>query len=574
MANRLGPAIVGIASLALSACSGGTHGGGALPSAPARDTRTGSATFVIKVPSQSASSHGARRPQYVSPATQSIVIDISGPTNVDETAGLTTSSSGCTSSLASTICTLTVPGLSPGNYTATLTTYDGYNAGTNTATGNVLSAAQDIAFTVTEGEDNDITLTLSGVPTSTVIVADDDLAESTGSNAYALLGQGARTFIAESLDADGDIIAGPGAPTFTISSTGSLSVAITQPTDSAPNAFTVAAPSTFSTSTATVKATPSFAGQATNGCTQSGADCTAASMTMSMEFVLYVANHASNNVTAYDQNGNQISLPSGAFSELATICNPAFCVYSIAYDPHNGLLYVGTSEGSEMTAFDQYGKEQTTTGSWSGLGVPSAIAFDPGNDYLYVTNEVSGVHDVTYYDESGDLEGTFGGSDLNQPQGIAYDANSYPTGTALLYVTDERSSGTNVKAFTQTGTLETLSGSFTTDYPFGILYNPNITSSSSNGYIYVAEPVDNAVKVFDESGAENGAFEPTSTGLNDPQALALGGNPQGCSDFGCLFVANTGNNTITEYDAFHGTKITTSGSFPNLDGPYGIAVVP
>ena len=63
-----------------------------------------------------------------------MTLAITGPTTVNQTAALTPTSGGCASTLASTQCTLQVA-LTPGSYTATLSTYDGYNAGTQTATG-------------------------------------------------------------------------------------------------------------------------------------------------------------------------------------------------------------------------------------------------------------------------------------------------------------------------------------------------------------------------------------------------------------------------------------------------------
>lgn len=63
--------------------------------------------LTIKVPNASSTQSTERRPQYVSPATQSMTVAISGPTDVNETANLTPTSSGCASTLASTLCTLT-----------------------------------------------------------------------------------------------------------------------------------------------------------------------------------------------------------------------------------------------------------------------------------------------------------------------------------------------------------------------------------------------------------------------------------------------------------------------------------
>jgi hypothetical protein len=238
------------------------------------------------------------RPQYLSDATQSITIDISGPTNYTATANLTVNSSGCTSTLASTICTLSVPGLLPGDYTATLTTYDQTGG-----TGNVLSSAQAVAFTITAGQSNNIDISLSGAPVSTLVVPVGVFTESNGTGGYDLIGLGAHRFVVETLDADNNIIAGPGAPTFTVGSTsGSLGVTVVAPKTTSPNEFSVTPPSSYSASTASFTVTPTFAGQQTNGCTLTGASCTGASVNVDMKQMLAVANNGTvpGNVSVYD----------------------------------------------------------------------------------------------------------------------------------------------------------------------------------------------------------------------------------------------------------------------------------
>ncbi|HEY9086024.1 MAG TPA: hypothetical protein VIN40_08870 [Candidatus Tyrphobacter sp.] len=324
--GRLIPSL--LAAALLAGCAGGSHGSSALPSLPSQAAkRSGTATFVITVPkssTQSATSalrqaqgatRQAVRPQYVSPATQSIAVDITGPTDVNETANLTVNSAGCTSTLASVVCTLTIPGLQPCTspptncYTATLTTYDQTGG-----TGNVLSAAQAIAFTITAGATNTISLTLSGVPVTTLVTPADSNTAANGSGGYDVIGQGAHKFIAESLDADGNIIAGPGAPLFTIGTpSGSLSGVTTSPsttTSSAPNNFTVTPPEAYAGGTASFTVTPTFTGQTTNGCTQTGANCTPATVVVDMKSV---------NVIIFLTSGTTWTVPSNWYSANNTI---------------------------------------------------------------------------------------------------------------------------------------------------------------------------------------------------------------------------------------------------------------
>jgi hypothetical protein len=246
-------------------------------------------SFVISIPKKSSAS-SAKRPSYVSPATQAMTLAISGPTTVNQTAALTPTSGGCASTLASTQCTLQVA-LTPGSYTATLTTYDGYDAGTQTATGNVLSTGQNVGFTIHPGQANTIALVLSGVPVQLVVIPLTPLSTPNGSGSYHLVGAGVHPFLVEALDADGNVIVGSGAPTFTIGApSGTVGATATPPTSTKPNQFTLTPPATFASGTATFAVTAGYAGQPTDGCAQPGAVCGPVNVTVDMVRALVVAN--------------------------------------------------------------------------------------------------------------------------------------------------------------------------------------------------------------------------------------------------------------------------------------------
>jgi hypothetical protein len=249
----------------------------------------GTAVFRITIPKKAASS-GTRRPTYVSPATQAMTVAITGPTTVNQTVALTPTSGGCASTLASTQCTLQVA-LAPGSYTATLTTYDGYNAGTQTATGNVLSTGQNIAFTILAGQGNSIAIALSGIPVQLVLTPLTPLTTANGSASYHLIGAGKHPFLVEALDADGNVIVGSGAPTFTIGvPTGALTATAAQPTTASPNRFSLIPPTTFGTGTATFAIAATYSGQPTDGCAQPGAACGPVNVVVDMVRAIVVAN--------------------------------------------------------------------------------------------------------------------------------------------------------------------------------------------------------------------------------------------------------------------------------------------
>jgi hypothetical protein len=266
----------------ISACSGG--GGDRVNSVPAVLPPTAanahaSVTFTIAVPQKATSSR--TRPAYVSPATQSMTIAVlQGVTAVvSQTVGLTASSTGCTSSLAGITCTLQLT-LNPGSYTASITTYDGANG-----TGNALSTAQGVAFTVMAGQNNLVPLSLSGIPASIVVNA----LSSTSVNVVAK-------------DADGNYIVGSGAPVYTAAKiSGSTVVTINQPTTSQPNVISFTLPSPApSPGVEMIGVTAGFPSGQTNGCAGTTASCTTGtSITATYEGTLWVPSHSGSDIFGF-----------------------------------------------------------------------------------------------------------------------------------------------------------------------------------------------------------------------------------------------------------------------------------
>jgi hypothetical protein len=202
---------------------------------PASATKL-SAKLVFKIPHKHAAARGAR---YLSPATQSVTVDIvaTGATppadGYSVTAGLTPTSTGCTSTLASTICTLIVS-LVPGTYAASVTTYDGANG-----TGNALSAATAVPITISAGVANTVSLTLGGIPASLTVAPLSAGYLRGGTGGLTLYGSASQKLIVEALDADGNIIAGAGAPTLAVTPSVSGALTVTGPTTTAANVVTL-----------------------------------------------------------------------------------------------------------------------------------------------------------------------------------------------------------------------------------------------------------------------------------------------------------------------------------------------
>jgi hypothetical protein len=260
MMRRFGPVAV-LAVLVAAGCAGG---GGVTAPAPhiaatptatnAGSTANASATLRIVIPARpAASASTTRSPKYISFATQSIEIVLTpsgGGSATTVTQNLTPTSPGCQGNLnSSTTCTLHLPGLSPGTYSVSFTTFDGTLDSNNVPTGNVLSANQNVPETILAGQDNVLAVTLNGVPTAVAVLpsANSTLSGSQHagyslSSCFATEPAGTEGITVVGLDADGNIIVGAGAPAPSLGSSDTSKATVSTPSTSAPNLFALSGP--------------------------------------------------------------------------------------------------------------------------------------------------------------------------------------------------------------------------------------------------------------------------------------------------------------------------------------------
>jgi virginiamycin B lyase len=212
---------------------------------------------AVRVPAASASSsqrrhiqvkirihvprHHKHRARFISPSTKGITISVKGPTNLDETVGLTASSPGCSSADSGVTCTVSLALLGcPTNascYTAAVATYDAVSCNDGACTiphgANALSANQSVAFTIAAGTTNGINLTLDGIPTTAGIVPNASSTLTGNSGAGFTISKCVTTPQAVTVvgfDADGNQIVGPGSPTGFLTSDDTLHLnAVAQP---------------------------------------------------------------------------------------------------------------------------------------------------------------------------------------------------------------------------------------------------------------------------------------------------------------------------------------------------------
>jgi hypothetical protein len=325
--------------LLAAGCSGGSPGATVpAPRAPANAKEA--VQIVVHVPTRTGAGAHLRSPRYISPSTQSLTIVVQQGANIvlSETANLTPTSTGCSSTLASTVCTLTLS-LAAGSYTATVTTYDQL-----AGSGNVLSAGQGVPFTVLAGQANHIALTLSGVPAGLFVAPQNTVTSGSMAHGFTLAGMQAQSFLVGALDADGNFIVGAGAPTFGFSTLSGSGWTITNPTSAQPGVFTIA-PATTQNSSATLQITATY-GDTT--CARSGAVCSATFAVKNDLPTLFVAACS----TSGCGNGDAVLVyePPYTGSPTATITSGVDGPIQIARDGDRNL-YVSNADAGSITEY-------------------------------------------------------------------------------------------------------------------------------------------------------------------------------------------------------------------------------
>jgi WD40 repeat protein len=500
--------------------------------------------FVIKVPAKPTTSLSARRPAYVSPATQSITVAITGSATQTLNANLTPTSTGCSSTLASTVCTLSIS-LDPGTYTAAVTTYDGANE-----TGSVLSAGQDVDFTVTQGQSNAILLTLNGVPTAIQVNTQSSSVTGTMGTGFTLTGLTMGGMLqAVALDADGDVIVGAGAPTFTLAQSSGTSFTIVQPTTTAPNSFTLTAPSSGAAGVFTITAA-----YPDSTCSTSGAVCTATFSATGHGQYVVASVGSSYEVWAPPYTGAPVTL-SGVTGSLQLIDSAAFDAA--------GNLYVIDSQynggaGQILEYAPPYTGSPTSIGAGT-LSDPTAILIGPDGKMFVSSFDNSSVFVWTPPYTGAPLTLT---TDVSDPSSLALDSNED------LFVSNFSGSAADEFAVPYTGAPTLLNGTNMTASihvaPTGEAFLLDIGLSGMLEFVppYTGTPttltngVNNPLDVVFRGDGTMFVSQPSGVTLFAPPYTTPGaaiavpaGGPvaMALDDASDLFVANYSSDTITAY---------------------------
>jgi hypothetical protein len=507
-----------------------------------------------------------RHEHYISPATMGMTLSLTGPSSVNETVALTPSSNpNCLQSLSGTVCRFSMR-LLAGNYVADISTFDAVACSGGTChipvSANELSTGQNVAVTIHGGVTNQADVTLSGIPASLAVVP-TSVTSVSDVGGYDLVGLGAHPFLIEALDADNNAIVGPGAPTYAVSETGTVTIAIAGPAGTSPNTFTLTPPTNFTAGgAATIKITATYPAGATNACNLGGV-CTE-TVAVALREMLLVGN-TDGTVTGY---------PVGSGTPIVTLPDGAGTPSAITSDT-NGNVFAAYLSGSSGSV-DEFppGSATVSRTLTSMISHPCCLVVDPATSELFVANTDNSL--VTVYApgfttvglvfasalpaamlEDGDANIVVGGNQSTAYLAPPFSAeNSIAAGSAPC---PPSGFGATALALDASGVLFVAAGgvicawpntangySGTTTTVASSLTTPSIAVDASDN-VYGADPGDDLIEVYSPPYNGTAALQ-IAQGIHSPKSIALDAS-------GNLYVANNSANTVTVY----ATNATTPG---------------
>jgi len=220
-----------VLTVGMCACSQAPHGASLIPPATtALHEQSQTGALIVRVVVHR--SH--RSPNELSPSVKGITVAVNGPTTFEKTAGLTLGENGCKSKLMDVECALVLRGLTacPSNkpcYTASVHTYDRYAKGKIPPSAHELSALSGLRFSAGSGT-TVVPLVLDGIPHAVAFLPDPNSA-LTGTQAsgfgFPKCNAKAQSVTLVGVDADGNFIVGPGAPTLSLTSSDTTQLSVT-----------------------------------------------------------------------------------------------------------------------------------------------------------------------------------------------------------------------------------------------------------------------------------------------------------------------------------------------------------
>lgn len=505
-----------LALLAATACS--SHGGAVVPpvavsggSAAAQPASGTRAQLSIVVPNPSASSSANRRsPRYVSPSSANLQVAVNGGAPVSY--GLTPQSPGCGVVAGNTTCSFTIPA-PPGTDSLALTLTDGSGA---VLSRNVVSA------TLATGAATPVDVTLAAVPASVALVPGVNATIDGTRAPYHVPGLFPQPVEVEPLDADGNVIIGPGAPSVSSVSvtTGGAFANVASANTTDPAAFVLKAVD-GSAGGQTVTVTATVQGVPLSDGTISGP------VSGSTAFTFTPA----------------IAVASGPFVSVVSLESQRALA---RLSPCGGACF-GLTIVSALTT-DRKGTVYLSANSFLGLGISSSVGvFAPGSTApSYALGASQGVHSVTglTVDTNGNLYVANGSGFRQPPPSIAEFAPGTKTASRTISGVVQPGgiavdAAGNIYLANQSGSVTVYAPNTST--PLKTLSDPSLGAPyglalDSSGGLYVGDSLNNDIAYFAPGQSALTATLTDSSFSNNWNAGALMFDPSGN-----LWVAYTGN---------------------------------
>lgn len=263
---------------------------------------------------------------------------------------------------------------------------------------------------------------------------------------------------------------------------------------------------------------------------------------------VYVADEAAHRIQYFSMDG----LFLGKWGQWGSGTNDINDPVCLAFQA-SGMVYVVERDNNRIHYFSPDGLHRGmwgTPGSGDGqFNQPAAAAFAPDGS-LFVTDRLN--HRVQHFSATGIYLGQFGTTGTNaaqfrEPFGIAIS----PGGR--IYVAD--SQNCRIQVFGTNGTYQFQWGSpGSGNGQFGntSIYNngPGHISQDSRGYLYIADPNNSRIEIFDESGlfiGKWGAYGTGSGGYYFPNGASPAPGWQ-------IYIADEGNSLIQQQAVFVGNQ--------------------
>jgi hypothetical protein len=480
------------------------------------------------------------------PGSQSLAINVTGPTTISQVVSVGPNSSGCTPSAGGSTCQLALS-LPAGTYAGTV-------------------GGAAIAFTVVPGSNNALNLTLGGTAAGIVIVPASLTSAQNSQGGIDLIGAGKHLLLVEMLDAGGNVMVGGGATYSLGQAGGSLPITVAQ-SPIGPNCFYVSAAPAANGSTAILRAT---------------GNSLSATTRVDVRQLLAVANSGANSVALY-VNGQ--TLP------VAVVQNSVTSPQALVFDPA-GDLFVANQPGSVTIYVPPYSQSAVTIAG--GINHPQSLAVDAHGD-LFVANG-NGSNTVTVYSPpySGLPAATIA-TGVDDPVNLALDPN------ADLFVVNAAANTVTEYSPPYTGTPTTIAKGLNTPSSLaldghGNLFVANL-NSTPNAIVEYAPPFSSSstpIATITNGVNEQGSIALISSNLFVPNQGAntvteyaapytgtpttiVGGQSQpvalAIDSAGNLYVANYGNNSVTEYTPPYAPGAWTTIS-TGINAPLALALSP